>query len=885
MASVRVSEPGVPENPDLARLRAALDAAQTEGAARFGRDCDADDWLRRRTADVDAVVLDLWRAAVGDEAPAGLFATGGYGRGELFPLSDIDLLVLAESDVQARLKPALERFLAWMWDIGLVVGHAVRSPAQCTEASTADVTVLTALMDARPLAATPAQGEALRAAIDAPAVWPAADYFAAKRDEQVQRHARYDDTAYNLEPNLRDGPGGLRDLQTLAWMGQRVRGAARLQDLVALGALGEDEFAALERERRTLCLLRIGLHLVAGRREERLLFDHQVALAKRLGYADEHREKLAVEQLMQRYFRSAATVRRINARLLQRFEEFLQPAPAAPEPTVDPDFVRLRGYLALAAPDGDLLQSDPEAVFRLFEVWQATPDVRGLHSETARALAEALDGIPSADRAGDAVRARFMALVRSGPAVVETLARMSELGVLGRYLPAFERVSGRMQYDLFHVYTVDQHTIAVLRNLAAFAAPDGDPRFASAHEVWPRLRKPELLLLAGLFHDIAKGRGGDHSELGEHDARAFCQLHGLSASDADLVGWLVRQHLVMSVTAQRQDISDPDVVARFAAIAGERERLDYLYLLTVADIAGTSPKLWNAWKDRLLADLFSATRFVLRRGLQHRAHVAERVAETQAAAQALLAAAGTTPQDVARVWAEFPEESFLRYRPEQIAWQTQGIAAAGPDGLPLVLARPHQRPGALELFVYSEDQDGLFAAVTSALDRLGLSVVEARVVTSLRGHSLDIFQVLDSGVDYVNPVRRADTVAGVVREALQRRPLRFGATRRALPRQLRHFRVPVRIEFSEAADRTQLALVCADRPGLLAEIAALLRGHHVRVHDARIATFGERAEDFFLLSDESDRPLQDSDTLQALRDALAACLQGDTPHGQAPKAG
>ncbi|RZA24415.1 MAG: HD domain-containing protein, partial [Lysobacteraceae bacterium] len=410
----------------------------------------------------------------------------------------------------------------------------------------------------------------------------------------------------NLEPNIKEGPGGLRDLHTLGWMALRTFGVHELEPLIGLSHVGPDEAAALARERSALGRLRYGLHLVAGRAEERLRFDHQKTLAGRLGFADDE-ETLGVEKMMQGFYRSAAIVRRVSDRLLQRFEEQFD-GEALPEP-LDDAFASRRGYLA--ARDPAWPGADVSAVFALFAMWAAHPEMRGLHSRTARALAEALPGLPAFGDASRAQRDGFMALLRM-PRAVETLTRMARLGLLGQWIPAFARVSGRMQFDLFHVYTVDQHTLMVLRNIAAFSSGRADERFSIAHEVWPRLRKPELLLLAGLFHDIAKGRGGDHSELGAVDAREFCAAHALSENDAELVAWLVEQHLRMSVTAQKQDISDAAVIHRFAALVGDRERLDYLYLLTCADIAGTSPKLWNAWKDRLLADLYFATRRVMR---------------------------------------------------------------------------------------------------------------------------------------------------------------------------------------------------------------------------------------------------------------------------------
>ena len=868
---------GLPAGADDGAWRDAarhcLAGDEQDRAARFDAGDDVDALLAGRARTVDAVVQAAWIRCFPDADGLALLATGGYGRGELFPRSDVDLLVLAPPDVQQAQRGNIERFFALLWDAGLSPGHAVRSLAQCVDSASEDVTVATSLLEARLLSGAPGAAQALRAALSPSALWPPAAYFSAKRSEQEHRHARYNDTAYNLEPNIKEGPGGLRDLHTLLWMVKRIYDAGTLAELRALGALGADELETLERERKALSRLRYGLHLVAGRREERLLFEYQTQLARRFGLEDRHRENLAVEQLMQGFFRSAAMVLRLNARLLQRFEEQL--GGEAPVTTLDERF-ELRGdYLAIR--DASLFRQHPATMLELFAVWQDREQVRGLHSETARALGEALPLVDDALRAQPGVRSRFMALLRHERAV-DTLTRMANLGVLGRYLPPFGKVSGRMQFDLFHVYTVDQHTLAVLRNIASFTEPASTSRFALAHEIWPRLRKPELLLLAGLFHDIAKGRGGDHSELGAEDARAFCSEHGVSQADTELVAWLVLRHLAMSVTAQRQDISDPAVVQRFAALVGERERLDYLYLLTVADIAGTSPKLWNAWKDRLLADLYSATRFALRQGLEHREYAEERISETRDAARAWLRDGGVDETAIDRVWEEFPDESFLRYRPEQLVWQTRGIAAhraAHPeDNEPLVLARPHARPGALEVFVYSPDRDGLFAAVTATLDRLGLGVVEARVVSSRSGMSLDTFQVLDAGTEFVAPERRAGTVAEALGRALATAPYRVAPVRRAVPRQLRHFRVPARIAFDTdpGTGRTRMMLVCTDRPGLLAQVAAVLREHGLRVHDARIATFGERVEDFFQLTDEADRPITHEPTLQRLREALTTCV-------------
>ncbi|OOW84872.1 bifunctional uridylyltransferase/uridylyl-removing protein [Xanthomonas campestris pv. vitistrifoliae] len=857
-------DPGVAGDADwAAQARPLLVHADMRLCKRFDQGEPIERLVALRARAVDQLMRNAWMRCIPADSGLSLHAVGGYGRGELFPRSDVDVLVLGDTAAQQQHEQALARLFALLWDVGLPISHAVRSPAQCTAAA-ADQTVLTALIESRALVADAQARAALATAIAPPQVWPPRDFFQAKREELLARHQRFGDTADNLEPDIKDGPGGLRDLQTLGWMALRAFGVKDLEALVGLGHVGFDEAAALRREREELARLRFGLHIVANRPEERLRFDYQKTLAERLGFADDP-ESLGVEKMMQRFYRSAALIRRISDRLLQRFEEQFD-GEATPEP-LGGGFSLRRGYLAADTeswPDGDVLQ-----VFALFAQWAAHREVRGLHSLTARALAEVLRDLPAYEVADATARERFMALLR-GPRAVETLNRMARLGVLGQWIPAFASVSGRMQFDLFHVYTVDQHTLMVLRNIALFAAGRADERFSIAHEVWPRLRKPELLLLAGLFHDIAKGRGGDHSELGAVDARAFCLAHRLSEGDTELVTWLVEQHLRTSVTAQKQDISDPEVIHRFATLVGTRERLDYLYLLTCADIAGTSPKLWNAWKDRLLADLYFAARRALREGLEHPPPREERLREARESARTLMQAQGHDDVTIDRQFAGMPDENFLRFRPEQLAWQAASLIEV-EIGQTLVKARRAVPDNdALEVFVYSPDRDGLFAAIVATLDRKGYGIHRARVLDAPHDAIFDVFEVLPQET-YADgdPQRLAATLRQVLAGDLQKvRP-----ARRAVPRQLRHFRFAPRVEFSESAGgrRTRISLVAPDRPGLLADVAHVLRMQHLRVHDARIATFGERAEDQFQITDEHDRPLSES-ARQALRDALCACL-------------
>lgn len=849
-----------------ARTRLAeLDAGL---ARRFDAGEPAHFLTRARADGVDALMIEAWQALIPANAGLSLLAVGGYGRRSLYPHSDVDLLILRDAPLQAESIEAIARFIALLWDAHIEVSHAVRSLPECLEAA-CDISIHTALMDARRLAGAADAAERLAASISVENVWAREAYFQAKREELRQRHARFGDTADNLEPNIKEGPGGLRDLQTLRWMATRVHGTGQLAQLEAMNLIGADEHQTLLRAASQLQRLRWGLHLVAGKREERLRFDYQRLLAARLAGREEA-DNATVEQMMQGFYRSAALVLRIGERLLQRLEEHLE---GACKPQVLDERFELRGRWLSARQTG-WPHADAAQIFALFQTWAGLPEATGLHSETARALAENLELIPAYDQANPALRTQFMQLLPQNQAIT-TLKRMSQLGVLARWIPAFAQVTGRMQFDLFHVYTVDQHTLALLGNFALFRQGADRQRFSLAHEVWPLLEKPELLLLAGLFHDIGKGRGGDHSELGAMDARAFGQAMGLAEHDTELVAWLVEKHLLMSVTAQKQDISDPEVVQRFAAIVARRERLDMLYLLTCADIAATSPKLWNGWKDRLLADLYLASRKALQRGLENPLNIAEHSNQTYLSAQACLQASHPISAETAQAWLDaLPEETFLRSQPGQIAWQAEVLAAA-PNAPLHVAARAlaDDDTGALEVFVHSPDRDGLFAAIAATLDRAGLAIQQARLLNAGNGEVFDTLQGLP--IDPRRKLNPAEIEKRLLEVLAQPELSSVRAPRRSQPRHLRHFRIPVQISFAPATGgRSQLSLVCTDRPGLLADITQVFRSQGLRVHDARIATFGERAEDIFQLTDAHNAPLDEAAQTR-LGEALARILQGD----------
>jgi [protein-PII] uridylyltransferase len=848
-----------------AALRQLLDDHARALTAAFRQDADAGLLAHARADVVGAVCAHVWSACVGETADAALFAVGGFGHGVLFPFSDVDLLVLHDPDPDPALTRALEAFFGCLWDVGLKPGQAVRTLAQCRELAAADVSVFTSLLDARRLAGAERFVQALRALIDDPALWPPDAYLAAKLDERARRHARFDDTTHNLEPDLKDGPGGLRNLDLIRWLGKRLLGVPDLDGLVAAHLLETSERDALRDARAVLRRIRYGLHLEAGRAEERLLFDWQRALSARLGYEDVNTAgNDAIERFMQDYFRAAGVAERLLTQLLERLQEYLHPLP--PPRDLDANFV-MRGE-RLELRDPEWLLAAPEGLVEVFVKRYDVDGCAGITAATMRAVEHALVAHGTMLSRDPAVLAAFLALLRRGAASVRVLEALNRHGVLAAILPSFARVVGRMQYDLFHVYTVDEHTLRVLRNIARYAAPEARAALPLACDAFTRLAKPEILLLAGLFHDIAKGRGGDHSVLGETEARAFCRSIGLGEDDTDEVAWLVRWHLLMSVTAQRQDIADPEVVHRFAVQVGDWDRLDMLYLLTIADITGTSPKLWNSWKDRLLADLYVSARYVLRRDLERPARAEVRVREVRERTLALVGGNGRDGVAAAAVLDAFPDAALLRQRPESLAWQVAAMLSSG-DAPTVVAVRPPDVRGGTELFVCTPDRDGVFAAVAATLDRMRLDVVAARAMSTRDGRVLDSFTVLEAGSQAPVPGERAAELQAALERVLGAPALRTQPAHRGLTRRLRHFQRPPRIDFhgGDGQPLTRLALVCSDRPGLLVAIAQAFLDARVRVHDARIATFGDQVEDFFELSDSHDAPLDEAHQ-QLLREAL-----------------
>jgi len=853
-------------------------------ALRHGRDALHEAWLGKSPIDqllhqnaqlVDHLLIRAWylhNHLRNPEIDVALVAVGGYGRSELFPFSDIDLLLLLKGDQHTQLRPFIEAFLQFLWDLGLEVGHSVRSIKECVAESKADITVATNLMEARLLHGDDKLFAAMKDRTGPDRIWPSPKFFAAKHLEQRARHARFEDTAYNLEPNIKEGPGGLRDIQMIAWVTQRHFGTSHLHDLVGEKFLSEKEFRSLDRGRRLLARLRAGIHLIAGRREDRLLFDHQRALAEALGYRDRPGAR-GVELLMKRYYRTVKELALLNEILLQHFEEELLARSKLKVRSINRRFQARGAYLETTRQN--TFERFPFALLELFLVLQLHPELKGVRASTIRLVRENLSRINSKFRNDLACRSLFMEILRQPHGITHELRRMNAYGVLGAYMPVFGRIVGQMQHDLFHVYTVDQHTLFVVRNLRRFTVPRYKEEFPFASELIQSVVKPERLYLAGMFHDIAKGRGGDHSELGESDAIQFCRHHGLSDYDARLVAWLVRHHLLMSSVAQRQDINDPEVVVEFARKVGDVEHLDHLYLLTVADMRATSPTVWNVWKDRLLTQLHAETKRALRRGLAEPIDLDERVSDLKAAARTELLSMGVDANLVDEHWERLEADYFIRHDSSAIAWHSAKIVGTPAGALPLVSARFVPGRGGTEILVFTPDRDDLFAVVTGGLDRLNLTIVDARVHTSRFGFAIDTFVVLDHAMKpVVDKASLKDIEQEMRDQLLQPRPGR-DFRKMLLPRTLKHFPIATRVEFAQSASghQTILELRSQDRPGLLYQVALALQHCHARLVTAKVATYGERAEDYFFITNRDGQPIDTTDAQNCIRDELMSRLQ------------
>ncbi|HEY0491043.1 MAG TPA: [protein-PII] uridylyltransferase [Telluria sp.] len=825
---------------DLLKQKLKADRAQL--IAAFREDSKPEKLLRCLRQSVDAVLTEAWTVS-GLPPGAALVGVGGYGRGELFPFSDVDLLILLAEPANALTQARLEGLVQLLWDLGLEIGHSIRTVDECLVESAADITVQTSLLEARLITGAQAVFDDLQQRY-MEAMDPQA-FFQAKMAEMRLRHAKYEDTAFSLEPNCKESPGGLRDLQAILWVAKAAGLANSWGQLATRGLITQTEARQLMEKESAFKDIRIRLHLQANRREDRLLFDLQTPIAETFGLhttGEGAHLRRASEYLMQRYYWAAKTVTQLNTILLQNIEAQLFPQDSVPE-AINERFNDVGGFIDIA--DDNTFETTPSSILEMFVLMTERPHLKGMTARTMRALWHARSLVDEAFRADPVNRASFLRILQAPVGLVHALRRLNDTGVLGRYLPSFRPIIGQMQHDLFHVYTVDQHIMMVVRNMRRFTMTEHAHEYPFCSQLIANFPRSWLLYVAALFHDIAKGRGGDHSVLGVADAVQFCEEHGLAAEDTELVAFLVREHLVMSTVAQKQDMSDPDVIQAFANLVKDERHLTALYLLTVADIRGTSPKVWNAWKAKLLEDLYRITLRVLGgeppsadRELKNR----------QVEAMATLRLFGLPPDAHEALWAQLDMAYFLRHDASDIAWQTRSLYDRIDSERPVIKCRLAPIGEGLQVTVYVKDQPDLFARICSYFDRKNFSILDAKIHTTRHGYALDTFLVTEQNFaksyrDIINLIEHEICELLVTQTPLP------APTRGRLSRLSRTFPIAPTVDLrpDERGQYYLLSIAANDRTGLLYSIANVLTRYRINVHTAKIMTLGERVEDVFLI--------------------------------------
>jgi len=831
---------------DATFFRDSLKQSQAHLQRLFDRGADIVDLIHQRAYFVDQVLAHLWSQHIPNDIPISLLAVGGYGRGELHPYSDIDLLILLQDSISENPPESLSQFLTQLWDIGLEIGHSVRTINECRHLAEQDITIATNLLETRLLCGDNSLFMSLQQLTVTNKTWDEKQFYQNKLDEQKQRHLKYNDTANNLEPNLKESPGGLRDLHVISWIAQQHFSVSNLQGLHEKGFLATNEYEILEQAQHFLWRVRFLMHMLADRKQEKLMIDYQREIAIQLGYQDDE-NRLAVEHFMKAYYLCARRVEQMNGLLVQLFEENIilaeQPRNIT---TINRRFQVHNGYLETI--NSGIFAFRPYAMLELFLILQQNPNIKGVRADTIRQIHAHLHLIDDAFRADIKSRSLFMEIIRQTSGISHEFRRMNKLGILGAYLPMFGVIVGQMQHDLFHTYTVDEHTLFLVRNLRRFSCEEFQDEFPLCSDVFYQLPKPELLYIAGLFHDIAKGRGGDHSKLGVVDATVFCKQHSLSTYDTDIIAFLVRHHLSMSATAQRYDIHDPDVIKKFARTVQTVNRLNYLYLLTVADIRATNENLWNGWRDSLLKQLYHMTR----QWIEHEEDAAQNTQEkSHQQRQFALKALSNSPwptESIAQLWQYYDDDYFLRHSVEDIVRQTEQRLQQ-PDTNTLVKVRSYDDE-TKEIFILTNDQPFIFAAIAAAIEQLQLNILDAKINTASNGDLLNTY--------IVNGPERDDTdIIDSIRQQLNNLDDINIYSPVHTPRKMTLFKTAPVINFqvSEQNKHTILELYTHDRPGLISTVAQVFLQCGIQLFNAKLITLVDQVEDVFFITSDTGKPL------------------------------
>ena len=864
------------DKPNLKEYKQATAAIQEYIFQQFEKKMPVSQLILKRSQLIDELLQRLCHN-ICENTSVALLAVGGYGRQELHPSSDIDILILLSEVDNPDTNERLEALLMNLWDIGLEVGHAVRTVDECVEQASNDLTIMTNLLESRFLFGDQTLFKALEEKLSVDHIWPSDKFFAAKKQELTTRYAKYDNSSGSLEPNIKESPGGMRDIQTIIWMTMRELGSSDLASLVDIGFLTDKEYEILHAGLEHLWEIRFALHMHTKKHEDRLLFDYQKTLATRFGYSNDD-NNLAVEYFMQNYYRTATEVFRLTEMLLQLFEEsYLQKHHPLEKKKISDKFITIGDFIEAA--NDDLFENKPSALLEVFLLLEQNPQIKGIRANTIRLIRENTHRINDDFRNNEKNKALFIAIMSQPEGVTHELRRMNRYGVLAAYLPEFQHIVGRMQYDLFHAYTVDEHTLFVVRNIRRLAVDTFSDEFPFASRLIKQLDKPELLNISGLFHDIGKGCGGDHSEIGANIVKQFGERHGLSDEDNKLVIWLVANHLNMSMTAQRKDIEDPEVIREFADLVGNINYLNNLYLLTLSDSRATNPKRWNSWRNSILIQLYQATRAMLEKDDATRS-ITALVGQRQQEAKAILTEQGFSDDTLNQFWATLSMDYFMRSTSEEIVTQTSIVLAANNNNLPIIEIFSDTERGGSEIFFYGKDIPNLFSKTTRVLDQLTLSIVGARLVTTDENYIINSYFVLEEDGSILDDAHRIEEIKHRLQQSIWSDDAKTpSSTNRILPRHLKHFTVKPSVHFENntpQVGQTTLYIKTGDRPGLLADIAQKISDNNITVLNARISTVGERIEDIIILQNDKESILSHEQSTN-LSSTLVEMLNASEP--------
>ncbi|WP_041639783.1 bifunctional uridylyltransferase/uridylyl-removing protein GlnD [[Mannheimia] succiniciproducens] len=825
---------------------------------------DVNSLISHRTLFCDNFLIRLWRQfSLHEVTDLALIAVGGYGRREIFPLSDLDFLILTEQPMPADLAKKVEEFIQFVWDCGFDVGASVRTLEDCDSQGRADITIATNLLESRLLTGNETLFDKLSSIVGREDFWPRKTFFEAKIQEKKQRYQRYNNTSYNLEPDIKYNPGGLRDLHLIYWIALRHSNALSLEEILQSGFIYPEEYAELERNQQFLFKVRFALHLILKRYDNRLLFDRQVKVSELLGYQGEGNQ--GVETMMKAFFQSLQAISLASDILAKHYKEHFVDENGEEECQVlDDNFQMINNAIFLVREDCFVQQ--PDTILDLFSYLIIRPQAE-LHSSTLRLLHLALGQLNGYLSELPAAREKFLRLLTQPRGIERALIPMHKYGVLTAYIPEWKGIEGLMQFDLFHIYTVDEHTMRVLAKLETFLSEETAEAHPLCVKLFPSLPDRALIYIAALFHDIAKGRGGNHADLGAVDVGRFAAQHGFDCREIETMKWLVKQHLFMSVTAQRRDIHDPEVVMNFAAEVQNQVRLNYLVCLTVADICATNTTLWNSWKRSLFASLYQYTNQQFNQGMDNLLDNQEQEEQNKALALEILQSQGFT-EDVQSLWKRCPGDYFLRNTPKELAWHA--VLLAGVETELLVKISNRFSAGGTEVFIYCKDRPNLFLKVVAAIGNKKLSIHDAQIITSLDGYAFDSFIVTELDGSLLKFDRRRVLEKAIINSLNSNELTKLQGSEN---HKLQHFNVKTEVRFlnTEKTTHTEMELFTLDKAGLLADVSLVFSELNLSIQNAKITTIGEKAQDFFILTNAKGEALSERER-QSLSEKLQARL-------------